>query len=90
MATVSYFTVPGIEMWIVSGDHEPPHFHARRRGEWSAKVLFLEGRDRMIRATRPPNARVRPRPSQGHRGWSRSESRCIAGRVGSLPEIAEL
>jgi hypothetical protein len=24
-----------------SNDHEPPHFHARRAGEWEVKVHFL-------------------------------------------------
>ncbi len=29
-------------------DHEPPHFHVKRRGEWEVKVFFLLAPDDMI------------------------------------------
>jgi hypothetical protein len=59
MAQVDCFTVAGIEMWIYTGDHGPPHPHARKRGHWSARVFFLEKRVRMIQDIRPPDARMK-------------------------------
>ena len=61
MARVTCFQVPGIRMLIPSGDHRPPHFHASRPGEWSAKVFFLEPADQMIQAIRPLDATIRGR-----------------------------
>ena len=29
-------------------DHEPPHFHAKRRGEWELRVNFLESEGKML------------------------------------------
>ena len=48
MSRVESFSVPGVECWFYSNDHRPPHFHARRRGEWSVRVFFLEEEARMI------------------------------------------
>ncbi len=48
MARVKAFDVGGVRMIFLSGDHGPPHFHARRGGDWQAKVFLLENRDRMI------------------------------------------
>jgi Domain of unknown function (DUF4160) len=41
MATITAFAVSGLTIWFWSNDHEPPHFHAKRRGEWEVKVFFL-------------------------------------------------
>lgn len=41
MATVRAFQIPGVTVWFWSNDHEPPHFHAKRRGAWEVKVGFL-------------------------------------------------
>lgn len=41
MATVQAFSRPGWRLWFWSNDHEPPHFHAKRAGEWEVKVHFL-------------------------------------------------
>lgn len=41
MGRVECFTLPGIDCWFFSSDHAPEHFHARLRGEWEVKVLFL-------------------------------------------------
>ena len=41
MGVVKAFQVPGLRMWFWSNDHEPPHFHAKRQGEWEVKVHFL-------------------------------------------------
>ena len=48
MATVQAFQVSGLKMWFWSNDHEPPHFHAKRSGEWEVKVSFMLGPDDMI------------------------------------------
>ena len=41
MATLRPFDIRGLKLWFWSGDHEPPHFHAKRQGEWEVKVSFL-------------------------------------------------
>jgi hypothetical protein len=43
MAKLGCFAIPGIELWFFSQDHLPPHFHAKRRGQWEVRVFFLEG-----------------------------------------------
>lgn len=59
MAQVKALSVPGIRMWFPSGDHQPPHFHADRPGQWHAVVYILEGAGRMIELKRPPDAKIR-------------------------------
>jgi hypothetical protein len=59
MARVRAFKIGGIEMWFPSGDHEPPHFHARRPGEWCAKVYIQEPAASMIELVRPPGATIK-------------------------------
>jgi hypothetical protein len=61
MARVRAFSVGGVEMWFYSGDHLPPHFHARRAGEWEVRVFLQEHPSRMIEVVRPPNARLKGR-----------------------------
>jgi hypothetical protein len=41
MATVRAFRVAGLQLWFWSNDHEPPHFHAKKAGQWEVKVYFL-------------------------------------------------
>ncbi len=48
MASVRAFQFPGLKMWFWSLDHESPHFHAKRRGEWEVKVYFLRRPSEMI------------------------------------------
>jgi hypothetical protein len=48
MATVRAFQSPGLKLWFYSNDHEPPHFHAKRSGEWEVKVRFLLPTGQMI------------------------------------------
>jgi hypothetical protein len=31
-----------MRLWFYSNDHEPAHFHAKRRGQWELRVRFLE------------------------------------------------
>lgn len=48
MATVRAFSISGLKLWFYSNDHEPPHFHAKRAGEWEVKVHFLNDVTEMI------------------------------------------
>ncbi len=41
MGQVDAFVVGGLDLWFNSDDHRPPHFHARRPGEWEIRVFFL-------------------------------------------------
>jgi hypothetical protein len=59
MSRVKAFEIPGVQMWFYSGDHRPPHFHARKPGQWQVRVYIQAGRDEMIEIVRPPNARLR-------------------------------
>jgi hypothetical protein len=33
---------------VYSNDHEPPHFHAKRKGEWEYRINFLQSRNEMF------------------------------------------
>ena len=48
MAAVQAFQIEGLKLWFWSNDHEPPHFHAKRAGEWEVKVHFLLEASEMI------------------------------------------
>lgn len=41
MGRVDAFSIAGLDLWFNSSDHLPPHFHARRAGEWELRVFFL-------------------------------------------------
>jgi len=42
MAKLKCIAVDGVHLWFWSDDHNPPHFHAKRAGEWELKVNFME------------------------------------------------
>ncbi len=48
MAKLTSFSIDGMDLWFWSHDHDPPHFHAKRKGEWETKVKFLENADGMF------------------------------------------
>ncbi len=48
MPKVDCFAIPGLECWFWSNDHDPPHFHVKREGEWELKVNFLAGESDMF------------------------------------------
>jgi hypothetical protein len=48
MPTVRAFAVDGLKLWFPSNDHEPPHFHAKRSGEWEVRVHFLSNEQEMF------------------------------------------
>ena len=41
MAIVKAFEIAGLKLWFWSNDHQPPHFHAKRSGQWEVKVHFM-------------------------------------------------
>ena len=41
LGKVDAFTIGGLDLWFNSHDHGPPHFHARRPGDWEIRVYFL-------------------------------------------------
>jgi uncharacterized protein DUF4160 len=42
MPKVACFEIPGLSCWFWSNDHAPPHFHAKKEGEWEIRVKFTE------------------------------------------------
>jgi len=42
MTNLKCFAIAGLKLWFWPDDHEPPHFHAKRNGEWEYKINFLE------------------------------------------------
>jgi hypothetical protein len=56
---------PAWEAWVNSDDHDPPHFHLEKPGEWLVKVRFMQSPpvlEIVYRAKRhAPNARERRR-----------------------------
>ncbi|MBU6175559.1 MAG: DUF4160 domain-containing protein [Planctomycetes bacterium] len=52
VARVTAFEIPGLTIWFWSNDHEPPHFHVKRRGEWEIKVHFLMDASSMVEIVR--------------------------------------
>jgi hypothetical protein len=60
MPKVACFEIPGLTCWFWSNDHNPPHFHVKREGEWELKVKFAEGEAQMFEVEwgDPPKAKV--------------------------------
>jgi hypothetical protein len=48
MTRVAAFQIDGLTLWFWSDDHEPPHFNAKRSGEWQVKVCFMRAANEMI------------------------------------------
>ena len=48
MPKVACFQLPGLFCWFWSDDHNPPHFHVKREGEWEIKVKFTEPDEKMF------------------------------------------
>ncbi len=43
MGSVSVFSCQGIKLWFNSSDHQPPHLHAKKPGEWEVRVHIVTG-----------------------------------------------
>jgi hypothetical protein len=48
LGQVEAFEIDGLKLWINSSDHLPPHFHAKRRGQWEIRVFFLTCTDKNL------------------------------------------
>lgn len=48
MGKVDCFTIEGVTCWFWSQDHRPPHFHAKKRGQWHVRVWFLREETTML------------------------------------------
>ena len=48
MVKVAAFQIDGVTLWFWSDDHEPPHFNAKRNGEWEVEVHFMRAPNEMI------------------------------------------
>ena len=48
MPKLACFEFPGLSCWFWSNDHDPPHFHAKKEGEWEIRVKFTETEDEMV------------------------------------------
>jgi hypothetical protein len=63
MSKVECFQIPGLHCWFWSDDHDPPHFHVKRAGEWEIKVNFAEGEAEMFEQEwgKVPSGKIRRR-----------------------------
>jgi len=61
MGRVEAFTLAGVECWFWSNDHNPPHFNAKRKGQWCFKVFFLQPRERMLERVKGLQGRISAR-----------------------------
>jgi hypothetical protein len=52
MAKLECFSIAGVQLLFYSNDHGPPHFHAKRSGEWEYRVKFLLGEGDMFELVR--------------------------------------
>jgi hypothetical protein len=52
MGKLDCFCIGGIDCWFWSYDHRPPHFNAKRRGEWEVRVFFMKKKAEMIELTK--------------------------------------
>ncbi len=76
MGKVATFTLEGIDCWFNSMEHHPPHFHARRKGQWHVRVYFQQAKPRMIERVRGPSGRLKPADRDALRDmakWYREE-----------------
>lgn len=48
MGKVEAFTIAGLDLWFWSDDHAPPHFHAKKAGEWEIRVSFLKSTEKHL------------------------------------------
>ena len=48
MGQVDCLNLENIYCWFNSHEHRPPHFHAKRKGEWHVRVYFQRPRSKMV------------------------------------------
>lgn len=62
MGKVSCIVYEGIDLWFWSHDHDPPHFHIKKPGEWEYKVCFMHAKNdilQLVWAETPMKAKFR-------------------------------
>ncbi len=59
MPKVDCIAIAGLVCWFWSSDHDPPHFHVKRDGEWELRVYFGLG-DEMFQLVwgEPPKSKL--------------------------------
>ena len=70
MTKVKAFSCSEITCWFWSNDHRPPHFHAKRDGEWEVNVNFLNDKNDMLELLWASASG----PSKAHRNYLTSKS----------------
>lgn len=58
MGKVQAFVLKGIQCWFYSQDHRPPHFHAKRKGQWHFRVFFLAAKEGMLERAKGPDRKI--------------------------------
>lgn len=58
MGKVDCFNLVGVECWFYSQDHRPPHFHAKKPGQWHFRVWFLQDSDAMLERETGPRGHL--------------------------------
>ena len=58
MGRVECFTITGVECWFWSQDHRPPHFHAKKAGQWHYRVWFMNKEGCMLERAEGPKGRI--------------------------------
>ena len=58
MGRVGSFTITGVDCWFYSHEHRPPHFHARRKGQWHVRVFFQMPESDMIEPVKSHTGRM--------------------------------
>lgn len=58
MGKVECFYIEGINCWFWSRDHRPPHFNAKKKGEWYYKVYFQKPEEKMLERGKGPRGRI--------------------------------
>lgn len=61
MGKVEAFVLKGIECWFYSQDHRPPHFHAKKSGEWHFRIFFLTAKEEMLERVKGADRKLKAR-----------------------------
>jgi hypothetical protein len=48
MGKLSSFSIEGMQCWFNSQDHKPPHFHAKKSGQWEYRIFFMKKAAEML------------------------------------------
>ena len=48
MGKVETISIHGVELIFWSHDHDPPHLHAKKAGEWACRVYLMEAEENIL------------------------------------------